>query len=720
LRPAIQQTVMDDVRATIAKAEAENAAVKKTGIEVPPVLRDQLALAEAAYAAAADEAARAGQGGALSGRQSLLLDATAGRRTLQNGLTQVKLLEEGASLEFQLLILNDAHVNFQFARDVVKGLTAGFVAFEKGRIISYQPGSFTEFEAGRYDFAAGQTRFHVKLVLQTKADLCLLTVRSLKDEKLLVDGIPVALNGWNPVGDATKAISFDARTGSVALIDAVVLTAPLTADATAGSSPARLAAFEFEAPAYLDSYDVGGIEGWSVSQFSVAPATSVVSATAGNASLRDLSQKVQAARRAVRAIVLPLEAAEAKVVAARGELSSVAARIAADRAQYGESAGADVAALARAASRIEREAALKRAQADVVTQELALSNAQAKPADAANRAQEIEKATAGLTTAQTALDKARAALLDETSAEAYSALSPVYSRTSSGRRRALAEWIASRENPLTARVAVNHIWARHFHAPLVASVYDFGRNGAPPTHPELLDWLAAEFMESNWSMKHLHRLIVTSAAYRRVSATGDAAQNAARDPENKLLWRMNAGRMESEAVRDSVLYCAGRLDMQTGGQELENSEALTTYRRSLYYSVHPEQGGKSSLGELFDAPDALDCYRRTRSIVPQQALALTNSDLVHQMSAAIVRDWETSRKEAPPAAVETELGPFVGAMFERILSRSPTEMERRLCQEAYERQREFAAKTNAAESETRARESIVRALLNHNDFITIR
>src|SRR4029078_1435160 len=161
--------------------------------------------------------------------------------------------------------------------------------------------------------------------------------------------------------------------------------------------------------------------------------------------------------------------------------------------------------------------------------------------------------------------------------------------------------------------------------------------------PELLDWLACELMESGWSMKHVHRLIVTSAPYRSASAAGKASENATRDPENKLLWRMNAGRMESEVLRDALLFCAGKLDMRLGGQELENSEALTTNRRSLYYAVHPEQGGKSSLGELFDAPDALDCYRRTRSVVPQQALAMTNSDLVHRMSAALVGDWEAAK-----------------------------------------------------------------------------
>ncbi len=86
-------------------------------------------------------------------------------------------------------------------------------------------------------------------------------------------------------------------------------------------------------------------------------------------------------------------------------------------------------------------------------------------------------------------------------------------------------------------MAVNHVWARHFHKPLVATVHDFGRNGAPPTHPELLDWLAVEFMESGWSFRHLHRLIVTSAAYRRSSSAREQPTNLARDPDNRWLWR---------------------------------------------------------------------------------------------------------------------------------------------------------------------------------------
>ena len=334
-----------------------------------------------------------------------------------------------------------------------------------------------------------------------------------------------------------------------------------------------------------------------------------------------------------------------------------------------------------------------------------------------NRAKEIDAAMKALAAATPVFEKAQAAASQPPS-ETYSPLSPSYPKTSTGRRKALAEWMTSGDNPLTARVAVNHIWSRHFHSPLVATVTDFGRNGAKPTHPELLDWLAVELMDSGWSMKHLHRLIVTSAAYRRASSVGwdsiptgsvattsSNAQNGRdgiptyeADPENKLLWRMNTGRMEAEVVRDSLLAVAGKLDPKIGGQELENSDALKTFRRSLYYSVFPEQGGKSSMGELFDAPEPLECYRRSRSIIPQQALALTNSELVHQLSTAIAASITEPTAER-----------FIIVTFERILSRQPTVNEIATC---------LLFMTNPAD--VRSRESLVRAILNHNDFVTIR
>jgi hypothetical protein len=292
----------------------------------------------------------------------------------------------------------------------------------------------------------------------------------------------------------------------------------------------------------------------------------------------------------------------------------------------------------------------------------------------------------------------------ELPARAYALPGRKYPRVSTGRRKALAEWITARDNPLAARVAVNHIWMRHFHAPLVASVFDFGRNGARPTHPELLDWLAVEFMESGWSMKHLHRLIVTSRAYRMTSSLGAAPAEAARDPENRFLWRMNVGRMEAEVVRDSLLHVAGLLEQRLGGQELENSQALTTRRRSLYYSCNPEGDGKSEFGALFDAPDAGECYRRTRTVVPQQALALTNSRLVHEVSARLAASlWEEL-----PAADPTGPAAFVSAAYEAVLGRRPGPAELHACADFLKA------------AGPRAREGLVRVLLNHNDFVTVR
>ena len=187
---------------------------------------------------------------------------------------------------------------------------------------------------------------------------------------------------------------------------------------------------------------------------------------------------------------------------------------------------------------------------------------------------------------------------------------------------------------------------------------------------------------------------------------------------NRLLWRMNAGRMEAEVVRDSLLYVAGKLDLTMGGQELENTDALTTYRRSLYYAVYPEQGGRNQLGELFDAPDPLDCYRRTSSLIPQQALALTNSDLVHSVSVAatsrILSELSSALPDLPPAGSSATESPeavdrFIQQAFRTLLSRAATEQELVVCREFLQQDLPDVA-----------RQSLVRALLNHHDFITVR
>ncbi|MFO1092792.1 MAG: DUF1553 domain-containing protein [Planctomycetaceae bacterium] len=283
----------------------------------------------------------------------------------------------------------------------------------------------------------------------------------------------------------------------------------------------------------------------------------------------------------------------------------------------------------------------------------------------------------------------------------------------------MAEWIANDRNPLTPRVAVNHIWLRHFQSALVDSVYNFGRNGAQPTHPDLINWLAAELIQHDWSMKHLHRLIVTSAAYQRQSGfdAGDAtvAHNVTLDPDNRALWRMNASRMEAEIIRDSILSISGTLDTTLGGQELENNESLTTFRRSLYYSVHPEAGGMSEMGKLFDAPDPGECYRRTKTVVPQQALALTNSTLVHVQSEALAARLSTESSTA--ADPETA---FITAAFEDILTRPPADAELERCQTFLSQQLTQVATDKTPDPTASSRASLVRALFNHNDFVTVR
>ena len=136
----------------------------------------------------------------------------------------------------------------------------------------------------------------------------------------------------------------------------------------------------------------------------------------------------------------------------------------------------------------------------------------------------------------------------ESNLETEESRSKPFPKTSTGRRSALARWITDPKHPLTARVAVNHIWSRHFGRPLVPTVFDFGRKGTPPTHPELLDWLAVELVEHGWSMKHIHRLIVTSNTYRLSSSSaGAAAETLAADPENRFYWRANPIRMEAQA-----------------------------------------------------------------------------------------------------------------------------------------------------------------------------
>ena len=438
--------------------------------------------------------------------------------------------------------------------------------------------------------------------------------------------------------------------------------------------------------------------------------------------LADANAAVSAAVQAVAAAQAGgVAMAEAAERAARANLVSLVARIDAERARHGETPNVDVGALVRTASLKEREARLLQAEADAAAKTLALSQAEAKPTTDANRDKEIEAAKAAVAAASTAVDEAKKALADEALAETFAPLSPQYPAVSSGRRTALARWIANSKNPLTARVAVNHMWLRHFGQALVESVYDFGRNGKPPSHPELLDWLAVEFMESGWSQKHLHRVIVTSRTYRQTSATAGepAASNRNFDPDNKYLWRYPARRLEAEAIRDAMLSVAGALDLTAGGKELEVDQDGATFRRSMYYSTHPEDGGRLALLENFDVPDTCDCYRRSESILPQQALALTNSPLARSMSRKLARTlWDAAAPNVPLAADAKAM--LVRAAFEQILSRGPSDVELAVGQEFWAKLAATSAGGEPAAAEIAALESLIHALLNHHEFVTIR
>jgi hypothetical protein len=222
------------------------------------------------------------------------------------------------------------------------------------------------------------------------------------------------------------------------------------------------------------------------------------------------------------------------------------------------------------------------------------------------------------------------------------------------RRLALANWLADKQQPLTARVIVNRLWQWHFGEGLVDTPSDFGVNGTRPTHPELLDWLAAELIHNGWSLRHIHRLILTSATYQQASAARD--DGLAIDASSRLLWRFPPRRLEAEALRDTMLQTSGSLDLTAGGPGFSPFEpnanyvrvytpkqkfAAADFRRMIYMTkvrmqVDPTFGA-------FDCPDGGQVApKRSRSTTPLQALNLLNSQLllsqVEAFAARLVRE----------------------------------------------------------------------------------
>lgn len=363
----------------------------------------------------------------------------------------------------------------------------------------------------------------------------------------------------------------------------------------------------------------------------------------------------------------------------------------------------------------QRAQAVDEAKLNILTSHTALTTAAAgKP--------QIE-AKAQLADAEKALKTALAELQKPDGTDYKPRAVSIYPVNSSGRRLAFARWLTDRQNPLTARVAVNHIWARHFGAGIVPSLSDFGRNGRLPSNPQLLDWLASEFMDSGWHMKSLHRLILTSRAYR-MDSTNDI-ENARRDPDNTFLWRMSSRRMEAELVRDNLLYVSHALDETRGGPEIDHNLGLTSHRRSIYLRHAAEK--QAEFLQIFDAPSVTECYERKPSVLPQQALALANSTLAQTQARELADTLQTS--------VGRDAGKFVSQAFLQILSRRPTPEERAICiqflfEQAARIRGQHTLKTasvgvsvpnkQSSDPDLRARENLVLVLFNHNDFVTIR
>ncbi len=215
-------------------------------------------------------------------------------------------------------------------------------------------------------------------------------------------------------------------------------------------------------------------------------------------------------------------------------------------------------------------------------------------------------------------------------------------------RLELAQAIVTPENPLTARVMVNRIWLHHFGQGLVRTASDFGLRSDPPSHPELLDYLAVQFVRDGWSIKQMHRLMMRSSAYQQSSS--DRPDARAKDPENVLVWRMNRRRLDLESMRDSLLFAAGQLEEQTGGPAVNIVTAPFSRRRTVYGQI--ERQNLPGFFRTFDfaTPDTHTAQRFTTT-VPQQALYLMNSPFVVEQSTALMRRPEIKQAPDTPGRV---------------------------------------------------------------------
>jgi hypothetical protein len=313
---------------------------------------------------------------------------------------------------------------------------------------------------------------------------------------------------------------------------------------------------------------------------------------------------------------------------------------------------------------------------------------------------------------------------------------PATGAQSTGRRLALARWIASDENPLTARVLANRLWHYHFGQGIVATPSNLGTSGDPPTHPELLDWLASELVAGGWRLKPLHRRIMTSAVYRQASAQDPAKQQA--DPANRWLWRYPLRRLSAEEIRDSILAASGKLDLTMYGPGVKprihpsviatgstpkwpvvEKEGPEHWRRSVYVFV--KRSVLLPMMEGFDAPTATQtCERRLTTTVPTQALQLLNDEFTNEQA-----EYMAQRLQRDAGA---DLAAQVDRAWRLAFSRpaSSGELEnalefvrRQQAQHAARPESGGAAAEAASESARRALADLCHVLFNANEFVYV-
>jgi len=272
-----------------------------------------------------------------------------------------------------------------------------------------------------------------------------------------------------------------------------------------------------------------------------------------------------------------------------------------------------------------------------------------------------------------------------------------------------ANWLVSTKNPLTTRVLMNRVWMWHFGQPLMHSPSNWGLQASPPSHPELLDWLAHELQRKNWSLKEMHRTLMLSATYQMSSLPN--AEYLERDPENRLLWKQNRRRLEAESVRDSILFVGGGLDQTMGGM----ADSVDAARRAIYLPID-----RAALYEMFSTFDYVETgnhiEQRPVTTVPNQALFLMNSSLVHSQSQKLTEQLPTLNPDLPV----TDSQAAVGELFQRLYGREPqpeeTQRAVRFLEQA-EQTLESVADLRQRRVQTWA--ALCRTLIAGNEFIYV-